>query len=521
MTSASSAAGIGTSRPAQPDATGAVAASPARALARASATGIGSSILIMIVASAARHSPAVPPMAWPPGVPPVEIAGHLPAGATYVGLWAAAVLGGGGVIAGLAAVARGARYPAWLLLAGGLVAVAAFTVLPPAGSTDALSYATFGRIAALGHNPYVMTPNQLARSGDPLGKLAIQLWRGSGSLYGPLATLEQRAAAHLGGTSAPRIVFWLKLWNAIVFAGVALVLDRLLRPDPARRARAHLLWSVNPLMLWALVAGGHLDTLPAAASFAGLAMLRSRRAEGGSEPAGRSGIPAGTALAAGMLVGVAADFMLTYLLLGLALAWALRRSAAALAAAMAGVVAAVAPAYLWTGRPLIRSLLARRGKATAYDFYQFLSFRHQLSSAEDLLVVLLFAALAVLLLWRLPDAVPDLPAIQPALAIGIGWLFVWYYQLPWYSAMIIGLLALYPASRLDYLVVGQMAAGTFALVPGGSTFAPPRGWLTTSWHAALTAVTPAVLLAALVGLVVLCVSGAWTIGRARAGLLSR
>ncbi len=135
--------------------------------------------------------------------------------------------------------------------------------------------------------------------------------------------------------------------------------------------------------------------------------------------------------------------------------------------------------------------------------------------------MLLFAALAVLLLWRLPDAVPDLPAIQPALAIGIAWLFVWYYQLPWYSAMIIGLLALYPASRLDYLVVGQMAAGTFALVPGGSTFAPPRGWLTTSWHAALTTVTPAVLLAAVVGLVVLCVSGAWTTGRARAGLLSR
>src|SRR5262249_56857832 len=112
-------------------------------------------------------------MPWPPGVPPVEIAGHLPVGATYAGLWAAAVLGGGGVLAGLAAVARGARYPAWLLLAGGLVAVAAFTVLPPAGSTDALSYATFGRMAALGHNPYVMTPNQLARTRAPLGRLSI------------------------------------------------------------------------------------------------------------------------------------------------------------------------------------------------------------------------------------------------------------------------------------------------------------------------------------------------------------
>jgi len=520
VTSASSATGTGTPRLAGREAAGAVPDRLTRVLAAASAAGLGSSILIMIVASAARYSPAVPPMPWPPGVPPVEIAGHLPVGATYAGLWAAAVLGGGGVLAGLAAVARGARYPAWLLLAGGLVAVAAFTVLPPAGSTDALSYATFGRMAALGHNPYVMTPNQLARTGDPIGRLAIQLWRGSGSLYGPLATLEQRAAAHLGGISPARIVFWLKLWNAIVFAGVALALHRLLRADPARRARAHLLWSVNPLMLWAVVAAGHLDMLPAAASFAGLAMLRRRQAGGPARLPGRAVIPAGTALAAGVLVGVAADFMLSYLLLGLALAWALRRSAAALAAAMAGLGAVVVPAYLWAGSPLIRSLLARRGKATAYDFYQFLSFRHQLSPAQDVLVVLVFAALAVLLLWRLPDAVPDLPAIQPALAIAIAWLFVWYYQLPWYSAMIIALLALYPGSRLDYLVIGQMAASTFALVPGGSTFAPPRGWLSTFWHATLTGITPAALLAAVVALVWLCVTGAWHAGRARTGLVA-
>jgi hypothetical protein len=266
VTSASSATGTGSPRLAQQDAARAVPAGPTRALAWASAAGIGSSILIMIVASAARYSRAVPPMPWPPGVPPVEIAGHLPVAATYAWLWAAAVLGGGGVIAGLAAVARGARFPAWLLLAGGLVAVAVFAVLPPAGSTDALSYATFGRMAALGHNPYVMTPNQLARSGDPLGKLAIQLWRGSGSLYGPLATLEQRAAAQLGGSSAARIVFWLKLWNAIVFAGIALGLDRLLRSDPARRARAHLLWTANPLLLWALVAAGSMSRWPPRAS---------------------------------------------------------------------------------------------------------------------------------------------------------------------------------------------------------------------------------------------------------------
>ena len=248
-----------------------------RALTWASGIGIGTAILIMIVVSAVRHSAAVPLMPWPPGFPPLEISGRLAAAMlVYLALWAAALLGGGGVIAGLAALARGARFPARLLLAAAFVAVAAFTVLPPAGSTDTLSYASYGRIAVIGHDPYLMTPNQLRLTGDPIGQLANQVWKHQGSLYGPLATIEQKAAADLGGTSAARIVFWLKLWNAIVFCAIALGLDRMLRSDPARRARAHLLWSLNPLLLWSLIAGGHLDVLAAGASILALTLVRAR-----------------------------------------------------------------------------------------------------------------------------------------------------------------------------------------------------------------------------------------------------
>ena len=514
MSSATSTAtGTGSPRPDQA-ATGATARLT-RVLAWAAAVGIGSSLLIMIAASAVRYSPAVPLMPWPPGWPPLELAGHLPVAATYAALWAAVILGGAGVLAGLAAVARGARFPAWLLITAAIVAVTAFAMLPPAGSTDTLNYATFGRIAALGHNPYVMTPDQLERTGDPIGKLATQIWRRHGSLYGPLATAEQWAAAELGGTSPARIIFWLKLWNAIVFLGVALGLDRMLRSDPARRARAHLLWSVNPLVLWGLVASGHLDAFAAAASFFGLAMVRSRRAERPGSPGPRRPGPEPlAALAAGFLVGVAADFMLTYLLLAVALAWALRRWPAALLAAAAGLVVALAPAYLWVGRPLYHSLLLRRGKVSADHFYQLFSaaYRHPLHSDVDLAVVLAFGALALLLLWRLPDAVPDLPAIQPALAIGIAWLFVWYYQLPWYDVMIIALLALYRASRLDYVVIVQLTAGSLAMMPGGSPLEPPLGWLRTYSHEIWFAWTPLVLLGCVVAVVVLCATGAWNIG---------
>jgi hypothetical protein len=466
------------------------------------ALGIGSSILIMIVTSATRYSATVPPMPRPTGPLPVELPVRLPDLLVTLGLWAAAILGGGGVIAGLVAVSRGARYPAWMLISAAAAAVAALALLPPAGSSDTLSYATYGRMALLGHNPYVMTPDQLDRTGDPIGRLAHVVWRHDPSLYGPLATGEQWAAASLGGTSAAAIVLWLKLWNGIVFLGVALGLDRLLRSDPARRARAHLLWSVNPLMLWALIAGGHLDVLAAAAAIPGLTMLR---ADG-------PGVRPARALAAGMLVGVAADVMLTYLLLGLALAWALRRSGVALAAGLAGICTTLAPAYAWAGLPLLRALARRQGKVSADNFYQLISpsFRHQLPPAATLLVGLAFLVLAALMLWRLPDAVPGLPAIRPALAISIAWLFIWYYQLPWYDTMAVGLLAVYPASRLDWAVSGQLTAATVAIMPGSVLRLDPH-WLATLAYLSSFRLMPLALFVALAALVWLCLSRTWSI----------
>ncbi|HTZ25258.1 MAG TPA: hypothetical protein VMC83_14805 [Streptosporangiaceae bacterium] len=471
--------------------------------------GIGSSILIMIVTSAARYSPSVPLIPRPAGPLPVELPVRLPDALVTLGLWAAAVLGGGGVIAGLVAVSRGARYPAWLLMGTALVAIAALTALPPAGSTDTVSYATYGRMALLGHNPYVMTPEQLKHTGDPIGQLANLIWRRHPSLYGPLATAEQWAAARLGGTSAIRIVAWLKLWNAIAFAAVMLGLDRLLRGDPARRARAHLLWSVNPLMLWGLVAAGHLDVLAAAAALLGLTALRAR-----GHGVHRHSVRPAAALAAGMLVGVAADFMLTYLLLGLAVAWALRRSVAGLAAALAGICATLLPAYALIGTAIFRSLEKRQGKVSADTFYQLISaaYRHTLPQSVSLLIGLAFVGLALLLLWRLPDAPAGLPAIMPALAISIAWLFIWYYQLPWYDTMAIGVLAIYPASRLDWVVTGQLTAATVALMPGATATLHPH-WLARLDYVVAFRLMPAALFLALVALVWLCLSRAWGVAR--------
>ena len=89
--------------------------------------------------------------------------------------------------------------------------------------------------------------------------------------------------------------------------------------------RAHLLWTVNPLLLWDLVAAGHLDVLAVMAGLLGLLVL------GTQHDAARPGL--GRVAAAGALLGIAADIKINYVLFGLGAAWALRRSWPALALA--------------------------------------------------------------------------------------------------------------------------------------------------------------------------------------------
>ena len=54
-----------------------------------------------------------------------------------------------------------------------------------------------------------MTPGQLRRTDDPVARYEPAVWSKHVSVYGPLATGEQWAAAELGGTSIARITFWM------------------------------------------------------------------------------------------------------------------------------------------------------------------------------------------------------------------------------------------------------------------------------------------------------------------------
>jgi hypothetical protein len=504
-----------------------------RLLGWLAAAAIAVSTLIIIAVSAAGPNVAVPVMRKPSVSPPWWHALHLTATFVTVSLWAAMVLGCAGVIAGLIAVSRGARPPVRAVMAAAFLAVAVVTVLPSAGSTDAISYAANGRMAVIGHSPYVMTPLQLQRSGDPIGRQIPfseipSTWLTTVSVYGPVATGAEWAAAELGGSSLARITFWLKLEEALAFGAVIVALDRMLRADPAQRLRAHLLWSVNPLLLWEIVASGHIDGLAALFGLLGVVALRRRpsqaspsqasSSQASSTPNGDRGqIGLRDAALAGLAIGVATGIKVEYALFGLAVAWACRRSLKPLAAAAAGFVLVVVPVYLAAGTPAIKVLITRSPGITWDTMYQ-LFWRPVLGYTQfsvtsvpphlELVAYLLFAAVAVLAVLRLPDRLPDLPAVTPALALSLAWLFVTAFQRPWYDVMAISLLALYSASRLDWVVLIRLLAGATVYVQAVQSPVQPH-WLSDLGQFDGAWLTPGVRLLATVALVWLCLSGRW------------
>ena len=461
---------------------------------------IGISLALMVAAEVVRQDWMYPPLRLPAGGFPFDaVSVHVSLKVVVPALWLACLLGAVGVCAGLVAARRGARPPMRLILVAAAVVVVVLAILPPGGSTDVLDYAAYGRLLALGHNPYVVPPFFLRITDPGFGSQVPWRWQYQVSLYGPIATFEQYAAARLGGDSASRVVFWLKVWNALAFGAVAYAADRLLRSDPARRLRAHLLWTVNPLLVWGLVAAGHLDALAAAAGLLGLLVLGAR------SPSARPAF--GRALAAGALVGVAADIKINYIAFGLGLAWALRRRPAAIVVAALGGLVVLAPTYAWFGSPAITALFARRNKSTVDSFYRLTDLNAYYPYLGEVAVILAIA-MALLLLARLPAADPLRPALRPALALSVAWLVIWPYQLPWYDAMAFCLLLLYPASRLDWLLIARLTAATLANTPGNP--APPPGRVLTKLDQLLVhTLAPGVLLACAIALVVLCLTRYW------------
>jgi hypothetical protein len=477
------------------------------------------SLLVMIVISIAGPSVTIPDMPRPSGAPPWWAALRWPENLVLFLAWGAAVVGAIGVAAGLAAVARGARPRVRPLLAASFIAVAAFAILPPGGTTDTQSYAIDGNMVVLGHSPYVDTPKQMANLGDKLAMNSPSTWQESLSDYGPIATAEEWVSAEFGGTSMAQVTFWLKLWVEIAFAAVVLLLDRVFRSDPAMRLRAHLLWSVNPLVLWEIVASGHIDGLAIALGLGGLLLLRFHAPD--KAPS------ALRCLAAGALIGAAAAVKSPFALFGLGAVWAVRRSPAAIASVAAGAIAVVVPSYAIAGSASIKALFQRGNQITWDNLYQVIyrpldnvKFGSDPTPAHlGTIALILFIAVALLASFRLPDRVPDLPAVTPALALSLGWIFFWPFQRPWYDVMIIALLALYSPSWLDTVVLARLCFAAVTYMDAVTIKHPT--WLLHVQLFEGEYVTSAIRFIAAAALLWMCISGRWGIrGKPSSTLLS-
>ncbi|MEY9943110.1 glycosyltransferase 87 family protein [Kitasatospora sp. GAS1066B] len=388
-----------------------------------------------------------------------------------VWLLVAAVLGLGTVtvVAGLLAVRRGWAPRPRLLLAGGAVAVLALLCVPPAGTTDPLNYAAYGRIETLGLNPYQLTPAGLAQTGDPVGKLALaEPWLHTPSVYGPLATVSEWAASLLGGASMLRTVWLLSVLGGAAFLATGALLLRLAGPDPARRVRSQLLWTLNPVLWWNLVVGPHVDTLCALCVVVGFWALR------------RSGIAAALAIAAGAAIKLTAGVF------ALPLAWHLRHDRRRLALAATAGAVALAAGYAFTPRAVhnAQAVSNQAADGTPWELLQrsvlvpvFGAARaDQATTVLELIAAVVLAGLLLAALDPAEGTDPARLAARPALAVVLAYLLGTAYVRPWYDALAWVLVAMLARSWLDWVLLAHTVLLTLVYDPGLAHMLHPA-WL--------------------------------------------
>ncbi len=375
----------------------------------------------------------------------------------------------------------------------GLTGVTIFVFLPPAGSTDVLNYASYGRIATLGHSPYVTTPAQLFSSGDPVGQLTPTAWRSAPTIYGPVATAVQWAAAELGGGSMARIVFWIRFGHALAFLATSAMLLGLAGTDQLSRLRVGLLWTANPLMAFWLVGSGHVDVFIALLTAGALLAIR------------RWGVAGG--VLAGVLAGAAIAVKITFAVVAIGLTWLVRRSVAMVLAGVVAAAATVGVSYLWPDATSTVTMSRRLTAGARFIFY----LPHPLAARPALLSALVLAAtvvVAALLMRGLPSENTDIRGIRLMLALAIASLVVLPVQTPWYDALIFVLLALMPASGLDYLLITRCLLLTELVLPGA---APDTG----AFSMLAAAISHVGLFFLLALLVIESLRGRWRLGTAR------
>jgi hypothetical protein len=440
-------------------------------------------LLLVGVAGPSAAKPALGPRGWAPG----DLAWS-PGPAMVTALLWVAYLGGAlgvglrlrgepsvvstaGMLGTVAARARRRLAPGAWALPLGLGVLALLT--GPFGSADHTNYAAYGRIAALGGDPYLTPPSGWSAL-DPVTSAVEPPWTDTVSVYGPFATLVQSVTSHLAGANLRQTVW---LWQVVVVVAWLAVRFLLLRTGATPR-RVDTLWTLNPLVFGVGVLGAHVDLVAAALAMAALVMA------------------ARSPLVAGVFAGLAVSCKVTYGVVGLAvlLAWWVheRRGFPQRATQFAlAALAIVLPLHLWAGPHVFDQLdRARRSISLATPWrllYEVLSGPLTAAHARTLVtwlavaLVLVFVVVLARITRHLAPGTATGAAARWALVLSTAYTVGAPYSLPWYDLLTWATLPVLAASALDAIVLLRLTAMAVAYVPGRVVGMTPTVERVTLW----------------------------------------
>jgi hypothetical protein len=385
-------------------------------------------------------------------------------GAAMAMLYTGDVLACLGLAGMLWAHSQGWRPDPRRLLLGSAAIVAVMVSLTPVGSSDIASYAAYGRIATLGGNPYISSPQGFLGAHSAYTQVVGVVWTKQTSVYGPIATLFQSFAAWIGGPNVATTIWVLMILNGIVFIGVGYLLLRT-SDDPVR---ATLFWVANPVIIQQLVGGGQIDTFVAAGAICSIQVARRVSGVWGD-------------VLVGVLIGAACGIKINAVLIGIGLAWPLlRRHEWLRVTRMAAVALAVfAFEYSFYGIDALKSTLVGLKwviMPSPWRLFQMLAEALGVrASTTTTIISFLWPVAMFVVAWFIYRRISsDQPReIVAPFALTFAWVIVAPWVFAWYTAIAWATLTLVPRNRMTRWLTIVTVFLALWLSNGGQT-APVR-----------------------------------------------
>jgi hypothetical protein len=326
---------------------------------------------------------------------------------------------------------QGWRPNPWHLLASSAAVVAVLVSLTPVGSSDTASYAAFGRIAALGGNPYETSPLKGLGHHSEYYQIIGHVWKNQPSVYGPIATAVQHFAAAIGGPNVGTTIWILMILNGMVFIGTGWLLLKT-SDDPVR---ATLLWTANPVIIQQLVSGGHLDTFVAAGCICAIQVAR--------RVSGRWGD-----VLTGVLIGLACGVKANAVLVAVGLAWPMLRRHEWLRITRIAVVSlgTLAVLYASYGLKALAPLIGGSKWVILPSPWRFAQMLGLSITAIDVLWPIAMIVVAWLVYQRISSDQPG--EVVAPFALTYAWIVVAPWVFPWYTAITWAALTQVPRNRM-------------------------------------------------------------------------